>query len=90
MQPMGSDAPLHYRTSPELILLVFLVSFLFVKGLFKDKKYFDVVAEYCKSSATDILGRYTVKNCGPETAVVHVLPTLWFRNVWSWGQCDVS
>ena len=63
---------------------------LFTTGVFKDKRYFDVVAEYCKASPTDILGRYSITNRGPDDAVIHVLPTLWYRNIWSWGECDVS
>ena len=59
-------------------------------GVFKDKRYFDVLAEYCKASPTDILGRYTVTIHGPEKAAIHILPTLWYRNTWSWGPCDVS
>ena len=41
--------------------------------------------EYAKASAEDILIQITVHNRGPETATLHVLPTLWFRNTWSWG-----
>src|SRR5450755_4186604 len=41
--------------------------------------------EYAKESPTDILIRMTVHNRGPEAAQIHVLPTLWFRNTWSWG-----
>src|SRR5262245_44008456 len=54
-------------------------------GAFDDDRYFDVVTEYAKSSSTDVLIRFTVHNRGPEAAVVHVLPQLWFRNTWSWG-----
>lgn len=60
-------------------------------GVFKESRYFDVYAEYCKGSPNDILGRYTVINRGPDEATIHVLPQLWFRNVWDWGDtCDVS
>ncbi len=41
-------------------------------------------AEYAKASPDDILIRITVANRGPETATLHLLPTLWFRNTWSW------
>jgi len=51
---------------------------------FKDDRYFDVYTEYAKRSPEDILIRITVANRGPETARIHVLPTLWFRNTWSW------
>ena len=54
-------------------------------GALDDGRYFDVTAEYAKASPDDILVRLTVENRGPEEAAVHVLPTLWFRNTWSWG-----
>jgi mannosylglycerate hydrolase MGH1-like protein len=54
-------------------------------GAFDGGRYFDVVAEYAKQSPSDIRIRITVHNRGPETADVHVLPQLWFRNTWSWG-----
>jgi hypothetical protein len=55
-------------------------------GVFDGGRYFDVFAEYAKPSTDDILIRLTIANRGPETAVVHVLPTLWYRNGWSWGR----
>lgn len=55
-------------------------------GIFDENRYFDVQAEYAKAGPNDILIRLTVANRGPETARIHVLPTLWFRNTWSW-QC---
>src|SRR5947208_5271094 len=54
-------------------------------GVFDGNRYCDVLVEYAKASAEDILIEITVSNRGPEAATVHVLPTLWFRNVWSWG-----
>ena len=54
-------------------------------GIFSGDRYFDVVTEYAKADPDDILIRITVVNRGPETAVCHMLPTLWFRNTWSWG-----
>ena len=54
-------------------------------GVFDDDRYFDVFVEYAKASPEDILIQITVCNRGPEPATLHVLPTLWFRNVWSWG-----
>ncbi len=54
-------------------------------GVFADNRYFDVFVEYAKASPEDILIRITVENRGPEAATLHVLPTLWFRNVWSWA-----
>ncbi|HLY60113.1 MAG TPA: glucosidase [Terriglobia bacterium] len=55
-------------------------------GVFNDDRYFDVFIEYAKASFEDILIRITVHNRGPESAALHLLPTLWFRNTWSWGQ----
>jgi hypothetical protein len=54
-------------------------------GIFEDKRYFDVFAEYAKASPDDILIRITVANRGSETATLHLLPTLWYRNTWIWG-----
>jgi hypothetical protein len=54
-------------------------------GVFAGGRYFDVFVEYAKASPEDILIRITVENRGPEPATLHVLPTLWFRNTWSWG-----
>ena len=57
-------------------------------GIFNDDRYFDVFLEYAKQAPEDILIQVTVCNCGPERAPIHVLPTLWFRNMWSWWKCD--
>jgi hypothetical protein len=54
-------------------------------GIFDGDRYFDVFVEYAKATPEDILVRLTVANRGPEAATLHVLPTLWFRNTWSWG-----
>jgi len=54
-------------------------------GAFDEDRYFDVEVEYAKGGPEDILVRITVHNRGPETARLRVLPTLWFRNTWSWG-----
>ena len=54
-------------------------------GVFDDDRYFDVQVEYAKHTPEDVLAIITVFNRGPEAARVHVLPTLWFRNTWSWG-----
>src|SRR6266566_1615135 len=54
-------------------------------GVFNEDRYFDVFAEYAKASEDDILIRLTIANRGPEKATLHLLPTLWFRNTWSWG-----
>jgi hypothetical protein len=53
-------------------------------GIFDDDRYFDVFVEYAKADPEDILVRISVHNRGPETAALHLLPTLWFRNTWSW------
>jgi hypothetical protein len=53
-------------------------------GVFDQDRYFDVFVEYAKESPEDMLIQITVYNRGPEVAEVHVLPTLWFRNQWSW------
>src|SRR5438477_5212821 len=58
---------------------------LMKSGIFDDNRYFDVFAEYAKNSPDDILIRFTVANRAPESATLHLLPTLWFRNTWSWG-----
>jgi len=55
-------------------------------GVFADDGYFDVFVEYAKAAAEDILIRITAHNRGPEAAELHLLPTLWFRNTWSWGR----
>ncbi|MBC7835813.1 MAG: glucosidase [Phycisphaerales bacterium] len=54
-------------------------------GVFKDNRLFDVTAEYAKGGPNDILIRITLANRGPDAAELHVLPTLWYRNSWSWG-----
>jgi hypothetical protein len=53
-------------------------------GVFHENRYFDVVVEYAKASPEDILISIEVCNRGPEAAILHVLPTVWFRNLWSW------
>jgi hypothetical protein len=55
-------------------------------GIFDENKYFDVFVEYAKAGPEDTLIRISVHNRGPEEAQIHVLPTLWFRNTWSWDQ----
>ncbi len=55
-------------------------------GVFDDERYFDVVAEYAKAAPDDIAIRITVTNRGPDPAPYHLLPTLWFRNQWTWGE----
>jgi mannosylglycerate hydrolase MGH1-like protein len=53
-------------------------------GVFDDDRYFDVVVEYAKATPEDVLMAITVTNRGKDAASLHVLPTIWFRNTWSW------
>ncbi len=53
-------------------------------GVFDDERYFDITVEYAKASPEDVLIRITATNRGPDPARLHVLPTIWFRNNWSW------
>ncbi len=54
-------------------------------GVFHESRYFDVFVEYAKNGPDDIFIRITAHNRGPDTAPLHLLPTLWFRNTWIWG-----
>ena len=65
------------RSAPEFELLD--------TGIFEGNRYFDVFVEYAKCDVEDTLIKITAINRGPEVAVLHLLPTLWFRNTWSWG-----
>src|SRR5882757_2657208 len=66
------------RSEPEFELLD--------TGVFGENRYFDVFVEYAKADDEDIFIRITAHNRGPEPAPLHLLPTLWFRNTWSWGK----
>src|SRR5579872_5434937 len=55
-------------------------------GVFADDRYFDVFVEYAKADVDDILVRISVTNRGPDAAPLHLLPSIWFRNQWSWGK----
>ncbi len=66
----------HGRRAPEFELID--------SGVFDQDRYFDVVVEYAKETFEDICIRITVTNRGPETAALDLLPTVWFRNTWSW------
>ncbi|HYA61678.1 MAG TPA: glucosidase [Candidatus Sulfotelmatobacter sp.] len=66
------------RSQPEFELLD--------TGVFAGDRYFDVFMEYAKSDCEDILIKIIAYNRGPEPAALHLLPTLWFRNTWSWGK----
>lgn len=54
-------------------------------GVFDTDRYFDVFVDYAKADPDDILMLVSIHNRGPEAAVIHVLPQLWFRNTWTWG-----
>jgi hypothetical protein len=54
-------------------------------GVFAEDRYWEITADYAKATPEDLLLKVTVRNAGPEAAVLDVLPTLWFRNTWSWG-----
>ena len=64
------------RTDPEYEL--------FDTGIFNEDGYFDVFVEYAKAGPADLLIEISVCNRGPDESVIHVLPTLWFRNLWAW------
>jgi hypothetical protein len=68
------------RTKPEFELMD--------TGVFAENRYFDVFVEYAKADVEDILIKLIVVNRGPEAATLHLLPSLWFRNTWSWGKDD--
>ncbi len=55
-------------------------------GIFNEGRYFDIFVEYAKEGAEDIAIRIRAINRGPDAAPLHILPTLWFRNTWSWGE----
>ncbi len=57
-------------------------------GAFTDNRYFDILVEYAKAGPDDILVRISATNRGHDAAELHLLPTLWFRNTWSWGSSD--
>lgn len=57
-------------------------------GVYGEDRYFDVEVEYAKVTPEDVLIRISATNRGPEAATLHLLPTLWFRNTWSWGRDD--
>src|SRR6202789_4721321 len=55
-------------------------------GVFNESRYFDVFVEYAKADVEDILIKITAVNLGPERAELKILPSIWFRNTWSWGK----
>jgi mannosylglycerate hydrolase MGH1-like protein len=75
-EPLLAGNRARSKQEPELDLLD--------TGVFDGNRYFDVFVEYAKAEPDDILVRITAHNRGPEAAPLHLLPTLWFRNTWSW------
>jgi hypothetical protein len=71
-----SRAAGRFKPEPELI----------DTGVFDDDRYFDVFVEYAKGDAEDLLAKITVVNRGPVEKTITVLPTLWFRNTWSYSK----
>ena len=59
-------------------------------GVFNDGRYFDVEVRYAKASPEEMHIRVIATNHGPEAAPLHLIPNLWFRNTWSWGDADSS
>jgi hypothetical protein len=57
-------------------------------GVFDDDRYWEITVDYAKADVDDICVKVTVRNAGPEAATIDVLPSLWFRNTWSWGLDD--
>ncbi|MFK7803924.1 MAG: glucosidase [Anaerolineae bacterium] len=57
-------------------------------GIFGSNRYFDIFIEYAKGDQNDILVKITAHNRGDQDAPLHILPTVWFRNTWSWGYKD--
>jgi hypothetical protein len=76
-EQLRAESARRNRNDPEFELLD--------TGVFADERYFDVTVEYAKASPTDLLIRITVANRGPDAATIDIIPTLWFRNTWSWG-----
>ena len=57
---------------------------------FAENRFFEIEVEYAKADTHDILIRASARNCGPEPAPLHLLPTIWFRNTWSWGRNPIK
>jgi hypothetical protein len=57
-------------------------------GIFEGDRYWEITTDYAKADPEDILIKISVRNAGPETAEIDVVPTLWFRNTWAWGLDD--
>jgi hypothetical protein len=59
-------------------------------GIFDEDRYYDVFIEYAKANPEEILIQFSIANRGPDSAILHLLPTLWFRNTWSWEKESVK
>jgi hypothetical protein len=59
-------------------------------GAFDGDRYWQIVVDYAKAAPRDLCVRIEIRNAGPEAAELHVLPTLWFRNRWSWGDDNIQ
>ncbi len=70
------------RNQPEFVIIE--------TGVFEKNNYFDVFIEYAKASENDVLMKITVHNRSQNDAPITLLPTLWFRNIWSWGYEDLA
>jgi hypothetical protein len=57
-------------------------------GVFDGNRYWEITADYAKATPEDVLVRLSIRNAGPDAATIDVLPTIWFRNTWSWGNDD--
>ena len=80
-EPLVQENARRTRNDPEFELLD--------TGVFNENRYFDVYVEYAKASPEDVLIKISVANRGPQRASLHVLPTMWYRNTWSWkGEGD--
>lgn len=77
MPPLVEENRRRGRDEPEFELME--------TGIFDEDRYFDVFVEYAKAACDDLLIRIEIVNRGPEPAELTVLPTIWFRNTWSWG-----
>ena len=86
-RPLTNAAALLHRGS---VVAIRTKTLLPTYDVFDEDRYFDVFVEYAKGDVEDILIRITAINRGPDPARLHILPTVWFRNTWSWGRDPCS
>ncbi|MEO6156875.1 MAG: glucosidase, partial [Ilumatobacteraceae bacterium] len=79
-EQLVSESAKRGRDDPEFELLD--------TGVFDEDRYWDITVDYAKAGPDDWCIRLRARNAGPDEATLHVLPTLWFRNTWSWGLAD--